>query len=102
MAEYAAKTMWKYLSFLGVIARFDSVSSALVLPVCPHTLKAYMFQGPNLDISTCMKNLRRECFLLARLLYLLFIPVSCMTPEKAIGTPLQYSCLENPMDGGAL
>ena len=21
--------------------------------------------------------------------------------EKAIGTPLQYSCLENPMDGGA-
>ena len=22
-------------------------------------------------------------------------------PEKAMGTPLQYSCLENPMDGGA-
>ena len=22
-------------------------------------------------------------------------------PKKAIGTPLQYSCLENPMDGGA-
>jgi len=23
------------------------------------------------------------------------------SPEKAMGTPLQYSCLENPMGGGA-
>ena len=24
-----------------------------------------------------------------------------MVPEKAMAPPLQYSCLENPMDGGA-
>ena len=23
------------------------------------------------------------------------------TPEKAMAPPLQYSCLENPMDGGS-
>ena len=32
-------------------------------------------------------------------------PISLMAPALAIGegngTPLQYSCLENPMDGGA-
>ena len=30
---------------------------------------------------------------------LLFTPVSA--PGEGNGTPLQYSCLENPMDGGA-
>ena len=29
------------------------------------------------------------------------IPGSGISPGKGNGTPLQYSCLENPMDGGA-
>ena len=29
------------------------------------------------------------------------IPGSGRSPGKANGNPLQYSCLENPMDGGA-
>ena len=28
------------------------------------------------------------------------IPGLERSPEKGNGTPLQYSCLENPMDGG--
>ena len=27
--------------------------------------------------------------------------VAILIPGKGDGTPLQYSCLENPMDGGA-
>ena len=30
------------------------------------------------------------------------IPGSGRSPGEGNGTPLQYSCLENPMDGGAL
>ena len=30
-----------------------------------------------------------------------FILVVCRTIGESDGTPLQYSCLENPMDGGA-
>ena len=30
------------------------------------------------------------------------IPGSVRSPGEGNGTPLQYSCLENPMDGGAL
>ena len=30
-----------------------------------------------------------------------FILVVCRTIGEGNGTPLQYSCLENPMDGGA-
>ena len=30
----------------------------------------------------------------------LCIPIDC-SPGEGNGTPLQYSCLENPMDGGA-
>ena len=30
------------------------------------------------------------------------IPGSGRSPEEGNGNPLQYSCLENPMDGGAL
>ena len=29
------------------------------------------------------------------------IPESRRSPGEGNGTPLQYSCLENPMDGGA-
>ena len=29
------------------------------------------------------------------------IPGSGISPGEGIGNPLQYSCLENPMDGGA-
>ena len=29
------------------------------------------------------------------------IPVSGRSPGEGNGNPLQYSCLENPMDGGA-
>ena len=29
------------------------------------------------------------------------IPGSGISPEEGNGNPLQYSCLENPMDGGA-
>ena len=29
------------------------------------------------------------------------IPGSGRSPGEGNGTPLQYSCLENPMDGGA-
>ena len=29
------------------------------------------------------------------------IPVSGKSPGEGNGNPLQYSCLENPMDGGA-
>ena len=29
------------------------------------------------------------------------IPGSGRSPEEGTGNPLQYSCLENPMDGGA-
>ena len=29
------------------------------------------------------------------------IPGSGRSPEEGNGNPLQYSCLENPMDGGA-
>jgi len=29
------------------------------------------------------------------------IPESGRSPEEGNGNPLQYSCLENPMDGGA-
>ena len=30
------------------------------------------------------------------------IPGLGRSPEEGTGSPLQYSCLENPMDGGAL
>ena len=30
-----------------------------------------------------------------------WIPGSGRLPEEGNGNPLQYSCLENPMDGGA-
>ena len=29
------------------------------------------------------------------------VPGSGRSPEEGNGNPLQYSCLENPMDGGA-
>jgi len=29
------------------------------------------------------------------------LPLSYYLMEEGNGTPLQYSCLENPMDGGA-
>ena len=29
------------------------------------------------------------------------MPRSCALQEEGNGTPLQYSCLENPVDGGA-
>ena len=31
----------------------------------------------------------------------LVLPPSLCDPGEGNGTPLQYSCLENPMDGGA-
>ena len=31
----------------------------------------------------------------------LFHRTALVAPEKAMAPPLQYSCLENPMDGGA-
>ena len=38
-------------------------------------------------------------------LYWVFVAASCGEPGllfgEGNGTPLQYSCLENPMDGGA-
>jgi len=30
-----------------------------------------------------------------------FLQETCITFEEGNGNPLQYSCLENPMDGGA-
>ena len=34
-------------------------------------------------------------------LIVVLICISLMTKEEGNGTPFQYSCLENPMDGGA-
>jgi len=36
-----------------------------------------------------------------RIMYLLYICSSSGLPGEGNGTPLQYCCLENPMDGGA-
>ena len=33
--------------------------------------------------------------------YLFILPCSALTLGEGNGTPLQYSCLENPMDGEA-
>ena len=30
-----------------------------------------------------------------------FYPLLCINSREGTGNPLQYSCLENPMDGGA-
>ena len=42
-----------------------------------------------------------SCFWDSVLLRLIFIPGSERFPAKGNGNPLQCSCLENPMDGGA-
>ena len=42
--------------------------------------------------SACWGRRRRRCS---------SIPVSGISPVEGNGTPLQYSCLENPMDRGA-
>ena len=48
--------------------------------------------------DTClMKVVRRQIYRFAMKIY---IYVNCETGEGN-GTPLQYSCLENPIDGGA-
>ena len=36
-----------------------------------------------------------------KVMCLLFIMLSRLVIREGDGTPLQYSCLENPMDGGA-
>ena len=36
-----------------------------------------------------------------KLMFLLFNMLSRLVTGEGNGTPLQYSCLENPMDGGA-
>ena len=44
------------------------------------------------------KTRGKVCFSLRGLTF--WVP-SCLAPGEGNGTPLQYSCLENPMDGGA-
>ena len=38
---------------------------------------------------------------LQHLLFVDFLMMAILTSREGNGTPLQYSCLENPMDGGA-
>jgi len=39
--------------------------------------------------------------LVVKMMYLLFIMLSKVIIGEGNGTPLQYSCLENPREGGA-
>ena len=54
-----------------------------------------LYQGVSFQ---CMRVCSLNCLLLTGIL----LSVSnCNHPGEGNGTPLQYSCLENPMDGGA-
>ena len=46
------------------------------------------------------KALTRQIFV-GKVMSLLFNMLSKLIIGESNGTPLQYSCLENPMDGGA-
>ena len=59
--------------------------------------------GSSLKWLTANNNfLPRRIFYLRKLMQVLcFIPLDIAVYGEGNGTPLQYSCLENPMDGGA-
>ena len=44
-------------------------------------------------------HLSSACYVAGPVLSVL--PILAIIPGEGDGTPLQYSCLENPMDGGA-
>ena len=58
-----------------------------------------------LELPSLHSHPRKLQLLSANLLYKIFICSTSARIEAAFregnGTPLQYSCLENPMDGGA-
>ena len=72
------------------------------LPMCPtidhrtHSLSASLQHG-----SRPLCPLTESRTLIPRTLRALFILLLCSGTGEGNGTPLQYSCLENPMDGGA-
>ena len=52
---------------------------------------------PNLNFTGCSDSKKSTCIVEDPG----FIPGSRRSPGKGNGNPLQYSCLENPMDRGA-
>ena len=64
-------------------------SSSRFSPIGPGTETVYLRLGPEVKASACNAG------------DLGLIPGSGRSPGEGNGNPLQYSCLENPMDGGA-
>ena len=60
-----------------------------------------IFEGPSFSLPPQVKPLRIGDYLLQHRTGVTFnIALGCKVGEGS-GTPLQYSCLEYPMDGGA-
>ena len=65
----------------------DVISLILILVICIFTLIFLMILRKNLIFLISYNQL--------------LIPESGRSPGEGKGIPLQYSCLKNPMDGGA-
>ena len=57
--------------------------------------------GFGLNFFFKQKILTKVCLLIANLFFFFFLIELEVNLGGGNGTPLQYSCLENPMDGGA-
>ena len=74
---------WSKVKFMFYMKQWEGAATSLLLRKCPP------LTTPNTDRCFCLPtNLRNKAF-------------SITTVGEGNGTPLQYSCLENPMDGGA-
>ena len=71
--------MWRFLKKLEIELPYDTAIPLLGI----HT------EETRIDRDTCTPMFTEALFTIAR------------TSGEGNGTPLQYSCLENPMDGGA-
>ena len=56
---------------------------------CSHEIKRRLFLGSEVKASACNAGVPGS------------IPGSGRSPGEGNGNPLQYSCLENPIEGGA-
>ena len=72
-----------------------SMPFSQIIPPCPSpTESTRLFYT---SVSLLLSHIQGSCYHLSK--FHIYALVYCI--EEGNGTPLQYSCLENPMDGGA-
>ena len=70
---------------------------------CSHEIKRQLLLGRKVmtNLDSILKSRDVTLSTNVRLVKAMVFPVATYCCGEGSGTPLQYSCLENPMDGGA-